>query len=248
MLTPSANYFDRDAWLRPPGLDRQWDITRLFIVLIGVLSLISCVLIITPLLVTDGPARDATTLMFLAYFFVLGAGFILIEIGLVQKFGLLLGHPSYAISIVLASIIFSTGVGSLLSDRLFASGVVTVKRIAIAIAVYVAVLLWAHDAAAATILALPLITKAVIVIVAIFPLGVLLGQLFPRGLKAAQAHDRRLVPWAWAVNGTMSTIFVGVGFVLSYPMGLSFLIYLGAAFYLLLLLLPVARARHLSAA
>lgn len=116
------------------------------------------------------------------------------------------------------------------AERMFTIGLVTEKRIAIAIAVYVIVLLWAHDAVASTIIALQLMTKAVMVILAIFPLGIFLGQLFPRGLKAAHAHDRRLVPWTWAVNGTMSTIFVGVGFVLSYPMGLSFLIYLGAAF------------------
>ena len=50
------------------------------------------------------------------YFMLIGIGFMLIEIGFLQRFSVFLGHPIYSLSIVLFSLILSTGIGSLLSD------------------------------------------------------------------------------------------------------------------------------------
>jgi hypothetical protein len=52
------------------------------------------------------------------YFLLIGIGFTCVEIGLLQRLSVFLGHPIYSLSIVLFSIILATGVGSLLSDRL----------------------------------------------------------------------------------------------------------------------------------
>ena len=52
------------------------------------------------------------------YFLLIGLGFMFAEIGLIQRISVFLGHPVYALSIGLFSIILSTGLGSLLSERL----------------------------------------------------------------------------------------------------------------------------------
>ena len=57
-----------------------------------------------------------------AYFFLIGAGFMVFEIALLQRTSVFLGHPIYSLSIVLFSVILSTGFGSLLSDRVVLGG------------------------------------------------------------------------------------------------------------------------------
>src|SRR5690606_15950059 len=52
-----------------------------------------------------------------AYFLLIGVGFMFVEIALLQRLSLFLGHPVYSLAIVLFSIVLSTGLGSLVSDR-----------------------------------------------------------------------------------------------------------------------------------
>ena len=54
----------------------------------------------------------------LFYFACLGLGFMLLEIGLLRRFILFLGHPIYSLAVVLFSLLVFTGFGSLLSQRL----------------------------------------------------------------------------------------------------------------------------------
>jgi hypothetical protein len=90
----------------------------------------------------------------------------------------------------------------------------------------------------------PVAIKAAIVMVILFPLGFLMGQLFPQGLVSARGEDSRLVPWAWAINGTASTISVGLGYLLSYPLGFDMLLYIGAAVYAGIIILPLNEPRQ----
>src|SRR5260221_9011930 len=55
---------------------------------------------------------------FLLYFLFIGAGYILIEVGLIQKFVLFLGHPTYALAVGVFSMLISTGAGSFASRRM----------------------------------------------------------------------------------------------------------------------------------
>src|SRR4030042_5175611 len=53
----------------------------------------------------------------LPYFAFLGTGFMFVEVSMVQRMIFLLENPSYAVATVLASILISSGIGSLLSYR-----------------------------------------------------------------------------------------------------------------------------------
>src|ERR1700685_646616 len=55
---------------------------------------------------------------FLLYFLFISAGSILIEVALIQKFVLFLGEPVYALTVVIFSMLVSSGVGSAFSKRL----------------------------------------------------------------------------------------------------------------------------------
>src|SRR4029078_9560207 len=58
----------------------------------------------------------------IAYFACLGAGFMLIEIGLMQRFVLFLGHPVYSLSVILFTLLLGGGAGSAVSRRVGPSG------------------------------------------------------------------------------------------------------------------------------
>ena len=73
--------------------------------------------IVAPLRSTVAAAGAPLALGGTAYFGLIGMGFMMAEIALLQRMSVFLGHPVYALSIVLFSLILSTGLGSLASER-----------------------------------------------------------------------------------------------------------------------------------
>ncbi|WP_126176419.1 hypothetical protein [Tsuneonella rigui] len=235
-LNPRADYFDIAHLIAGGAGERPaWLWVRNIFLFIVILSVISCFLVLAPVSRRGKAKWSPRNTHYLIYFAAIGAGFMLIEVGLLRKLGLLLGHPSYAISVVLASLILSTGVGSLVAPRLVARGV-TLRTLALFVMAYLLAFVVAYPAVFPTVVALPFAAKAAISIMAIFPLGIALGQFFPRGLEAAGAEDVNLVPWAWAVNNTLSTIASAVAVYLSFPLGFDWILLLGGSVYLLILL------------
>jgi len=138
------------------------------------------------------------------YFAALGLGFILVEIGVIQQTRLFLGHPTTAVTVVLAILLISGGIGSGISSRWM--GDRAAFRVGPILAVIVIAVLWlllwpfVQD----RFLALMPFLRIIIVASGLLPLGLAMGMPFPLGLRAAAGVDRQQVPLAWAVNGVMS--------------------------------------------
>ena len=177
----------------------------------------------------------------LGYFFCLGAGFIILEIGLIQKASLLFDTPSITIAVVLASLILFSGLGSLMSNWNFHRGLMF-RTTALAVCIYALALYFTLDLLTHSIIAWPLILKGVVVAALIAPGGLLMGHLFPQGLVLAVAEDSKLVPWAWGINGAMSTIGAGVAPLAAQVWGSSALFLGGAVLYGAILVLPTTRS------
>src|SRR5262249_12582507 len=80
-------------------------------------AVLSAVLILVPLWARrQDLARSSRIWRVAAYFFALGLGFLLVEIAFIQKFILFLGHPLYAVAVVLAGFLLFAGVGSATSS------------------------------------------------------------------------------------------------------------------------------------
>ena len=72
-----------------------------------------------PLVQSGRPAIPAPVFRAsLAYFALIGFGFMFVQIPFLQRFSVFLGHPTYAFSIVLFFMILSAGLGSLVSERI----------------------------------------------------------------------------------------------------------------------------------
>ena len=165
------------------------------------------------------------------FFALLGLGFMALEIALIQKFGLLLGHPNYALSVVLAALLLSSGLGALLSDRIVRrfSGP---RGVSLGVAGYVVVLTLVVLPRLHGVLSWSFEVRALLVFACVFPLGVLLGSFMPWGLGRLQATTPALVPWAWGLNGIFSVVGPILGIALSITLGMTALLLAGASIYL----------------
>ncbi|MDH3242696.1 MAG: hypothetical protein OEO83_18740, partial [Alphaproteobacteria bacterium] len=209
----------------------------MFLIIIVVVALF---LILGPLCILGGPAATPRTLSHFAYFFCLGAGFIIIEIALMQKFSLLFDTPGLAIALVLGSVILFTGLGSLISQRTFAKGF-SLRQVALCVALYAVVLYFFLGAWTHGMLSWPLLGRGFAVAALIAPGALLMGHMFPQALAVAAKDDGKLVPWAWGINGAMSTIGAGAAPLAAMAWGYSALFLAGAAFYAVTMILPTTR-------
>ncbi len=212
------------------------------VVLLSLIVILSAGLILLPLLVTNisrgarGLERPENGLpllrppmgRFLLYFALLGLGFLFVEIPLLQRFILYLGQPAYAFAIVVSALLAAAGVGSAyLSPRL--SLRVALPLITLLAISYPWLLTFLFEAT----LQLPFAGRVAITVLAIFPLGILLGVPFPRGLRLVARTSPQLVPWVWAVNGCASVISAILAAMLALTWGFSTVVWGAAVAYAL---------------
>ena len=166
----------------------------------------------------------------LLYYSGLGAGFMLIEIGVMLHAHAWLGSPVVAAAVVLTALLFSSGVGSLLSER-FRADSRTQQRVVIGIASASVVtgLLLAALASLGRDWAAWVQVAALLLMVG--ALGVAMGMAFPIGLRRLEAVRPEHVPWAWAINGCVSVATPAGAMLLAMNAGFGALFVAGAAAY-----------------
>src|SRR5450759_1798939 len=141
----------------------------------------------------------------LAYFACLGGGFMFVEMGLMQRFVLLLGHPVYSLSVIPFTLLLGGGLGSALSRRLGSPA----RTLAIAIPAIIVVSLaysWMLPSLFASWVAWARPLRIMVSVAYLFPLGLLLGMPLPSGIRVIGERRPGVLAWAWGVNGAMSVL------------------------------------------
>jgi predicted membrane-bound spermidine synthase len=191
-------------------------------------------LIIVPAMSSTRQSSASVTLWSSAYFLLIGMAFMFVEITLILRMSLLLGHPIYSLAIVLFSVILATGVGSLLSDRAVPLSVGALVGWPLVLAVYLGLLpLWWGKLADVAETG-PLIERASVCLTMIVPAGVLMGFMFPTGMRLCTRIDPRITPWLWAVNGAGGVLASGAVVLVSINTSLNHSLWVGAVAYALL--------------
>ena len=209
------------------------------IVLLGITATAAVLCVYLPLrqLAGEGRAlRDAPRLT--AYFAGLGLGYLAIEMALLQKFGLLLGHPNYALSVVLAALLFTTGLGSL-----WAQGIVralgNLRFVAYALAGAILLEYLLAFPRLPGLLVWPFAARVGVVVLLVAPLGLALGTFFPFVLDRMKGQAASFTPWAWGVNGIFSVVAPILSVAVSMTFGTAALLLAAVPAYLVAsLLLP----------
>jgi predicted membrane-bound spermidine synthase len=136
----------------------------------------------------------------IVYFAALGAGFIAVELTLLQSLTLLLGHPIFTLSILLFTILAAGGIGSALSNR------VPTRAACLAVAGLSITAAFALPRLVPALLAFELSARVAIAIAMILPFGLVMGMPFPQGLRHTGQGSLPEPPFYWGFNGVMSVI------------------------------------------
>ena len=174
--------------------------------LLSVIAAIVAVGVLLVLYSQRGPTA-ATAFSFAGYFALLGTAFMLIEITLIQQTRLFLGHPTYAVTIVLAVVLVGGGVGSGLAGRRLRksdSGLYVPWWPSIGVIAGVVLWLVLWPGFSAQFRSIEILGRMIVVSLALLPVSLFLGMPFPLGLRAAGAIGDQQVAMGWAVNAVMS--------------------------------------------
>jgi hypothetical protein len=229
----------------PPGAARgNLTATLTLIALVLCLAVVCFATIVLPLALQRRAVDSTVTRGRLwpgaLFFSLIGAGFMLLEIGLLQRLSTFLGHPTYALGILLFTLIASTGCGSLLSERL----PLLSRRFALSLPIGMAIAIIAAwqivPGVMARMVAASLPSRAIASVGLLFPLGLLLGLFFPCGMRLARRGPEDATPWYWALNGIFGVLCSALAVVISIYGGISINFLLAAACYATLLV-PVHR-------
>ena len=181
-------------------------------------------------LATGGPSK----ISYLLYFACLGAGFIGVEVAMIQKFILFLGHPVYALTVVLFSLLTFSAIGSYLSGRLFQQPrVPSVVKLLGLIAVVIIVYTVALPPLFYSLVHLPHPLRIIIAVVMMAPIAALMGMPMPLAIRLISRIAPELIPWAWGVNGAASVMGSVAALVIAISSGFYQALFVGATLYLL---------------
>ena len=214
--------------------------TLLQATMLAVLLIVSPLALLTPRiapadsLVRKTASRETVRLRVLLCFLALGLGYLFVEIALIQQLVFFLANPIYAVALVLASLLFVSGLGSALAARQLRKGT-SLTRLACIAALIVAgtstVYTFGLHPALTSLLGWPLPARIVLALTVMMPFGAM-GIPFPLALRyLGQTYDE-LLPWAWAVNGCASVIASPLATLLALSAGLPAVLLAASACYL----------------
>jgi len=162
----------------------------------------------------------------LIYFLCLGLGYLFVEIVLIQKFILFLGHITYAISTVIFAVLIFSSLGSLISQKYSIKKLPWLITILVVLIIVYALVL---PAILNSLIEHSLLIKMLFTVLLISPLAFVMGMPFPLGLRAI---NQQIIPWALAVNGSASVLSAIMATLIALSTGYSFILVLAALLYL----------------
>jgi spermidine synthase len=205
---------------------------NLLLLLLGILSFFSTVLILLPPWMQSRQGWHAPRAAWLAvYFGCLGLGFIFVEVNLIQHLSLVLGHPSYAIVTTLGTLLIASGLGSGISERWGQSEIQRGKWGAVGAAILTLGLSITLKYFSVALLALPLGVRIGVAAGIVAVPGLFMGVPFPAGLSAIKRDHPTFVPWAWAINSVFTVIGTILALLLALGHGFQFVFFVAAALY-----------------
>ncbi len=220
--TQSVVYYDNIIGTKP---------LVLLVVLVGLsVSLVLALVVWSLRWTADKQTSSLGDSLILIFFALIGVGFMFIEIPLIQHFVLLLGHPTYSMSITLPGILLGAALGSYVSGRTRLS---PGRRVGVAVAgiiLSIVLLHVGHEALVRSVLTWPLAARLTVVALITGVFGVFMGIPFPSAV-AALADKPQLIALGWTVNGGTTVVASVVAIPVAMTWGFSMVLAVAAACY-----------------
>ncbi|MCX6619549.1 MAG: hypothetical protein NTY38_00415, partial [Acidobacteria bacterium] len=234
----------RDLWsFVTSGVQKSADykINRAVPLLFGLLGIsivaTAIILLLPPVLLRTRLPQEASVLRYLLYFACIGAGYILVQVALIQKFVLFLGHPTYALTVIIFSMLISSGIGSFYSRRIVGQSDARLSQVLLAVAGLVVVLAFVAAPLGQAGVGWPLAVKMAATVLLIAPAGFAMGMPFPNGLERLERRHSSAVRWAWSLNAASSVLGSAGAIFFAIYLGLRETLLLGGALYVCAMLI-----------
>lgn len=209
------------------------------VVSLGTVLVLGLLFIVLPLIVglvrgggiAPGEPRGARASV-LTYFGLVGFAFMAVEIALMQRFTLFLGHPTFSLLVILFVVLLATAIGSRLSERFSTDRlpkVMLVAGVALGLLTIIYGLVLGDVLRAMIGLARPL--RIIITGILVAPAGLLMGVMIPSVIRVLAAANSPLVPWGWGVNGATSVIGTSVATIIAMYVGFTATFFVGGVIY-----------------
>lgn len=229
----------RDLWefvTQAPRNSADYKINRAVPLLFGLMaiSLVATIVVLAlpPLVLGARLPRERGIVAFLLYFLFIGAGYILIQVALIQKFVLFLGHPTYALTVIVFSMLVASGLGSFFSRRIIGNHDGKLMRALLVVAVSVSALAVIATPVTQLGVGWPMPLKMLVTALMVAPAAFAMGMPFPTGLARLEARHKSAVRWAWALNAASSVLGSASAIFLAIYLGLSETLLAGGFLYL----------------
>ena len=228
----------REIWdsnVKLGGLDWKVNLGIVVLAMLLVISVFAVLaFLIVPLLLQTDHVGNPT---YVLYFVAIGLGYILVEITFIQRFVLFLGHPTYALTVVVFLMLLSSGAGSVVSRKWMADPArvwLPLMIVVSALIIDVGILPWILN----SLVGAPFLAKLLTSALLLAPLGFVMGMPFPAGLRLLAANSGKQgdsIEWAWAMNAAASVLGSVLAIVIAIQFGLNVTLICGAVSYLLAL-------------
>ncbi len=205
--------------------------TLTLLTLVGLSMAFTALVVLVPAARSLGTSSRPLVAWGSVYFLLIGFGFMFAEIGLIQRMSIFLGHPVYGLAIVLFGIILATGLGSFASERLMPLSVPALIGWPLALAIYLALLPQWLPAMMHAFESADLLRRVLVCLLGILPCGLLMGFMFPAGMRLVGRIDARPTPWFWAINGAAGVLGSGAAVLLGIHTSLDGTLQVAAACY-----------------
>jgi hypothetical protein len=246
-------FFDNS---RPSGLFRGglWNRANVqggLLILLGLFAVVvvfSVAFILTPLAIRSacgGAKGKRPGLRPTLYFALIGVAFMIVEIAQMQRLVVLLGHPAYSLTVVLFSLLVSSGIGSFSTaainrENLFASAryrLMGLMGTLIVLGMLSPICVESFQSGSTPV-------RIAVALGLLFPVGFFMGMAFPIGMKWAAEEDADYTAWLWGVNGASSVCASVLAMIISMTAGISVAWWVGAATYLVAAVVLMSGARR----
>ncbi len=181
------------------------------------------------------------------YFAGLGIAFMLLEIAILGRFQVFVGHPVLSLVLTTSGLLVGAAWGSWFSQRIrLAQLPVAVAVSCAGVAAWVAFFIVTRDSLN-YLLELPIFVTMVVIIAVLLPLGFALGIPFPSCLRLAHQTNPNCIPLFWGMNALASGTGAVLAAILSMLYGFSLTLIVAAAIYALLGIVAILTWRRVFA-
>jgi hypothetical protein len=204
-------------------------VLELLLAIVAVLTL-ACVFL--PLLRASGKGTLAGAAPHLIFFAAIGLGFMLVEVSAVERLIVLLGSPTYALSVVLLVLLLASALGSYFTRLLKLRYCRWVAALCLGVLpAILALFAWLSPQLVVDFAGTGAAVRVAVTTGWLFPVGFCMGMAFPLGFRLAAERSSELTAWLWGINGAASVLGSVLAIVIAMAATISATLWAGVGCY-----------------